>query len=145
MFPVAWTGLDYLSLVVLLVLAVFVRLARRSATAAVAPASPDDLADLDRGDLGAGAMVPMVTVLTAPARPERLVADLPVLPAVLAPTTERRSADPAASAVLPWLTDEAIDGEESQAPPVAPEAMTASYLFLIILMLMALLYRLAQG
>jgi len=144
-FPVAWTGLDVLSLLVLLVLAVFVRLARHPSTAPAAPAFPEHLADLDRRDLGAGAMLPLVTVLAEPERSEGLVADLPALLADLAPATERRSTDPAALAVLPWLADESVYGEEVQPPPVALEVMTAARLLLILLMLLALLYRLAQG
>jgi hypothetical protein len=144
-FPVAWTGLDFLSVLVLLVLAAFVRLARHAAITPATTAFPEPLADLDRRDLGAGAMLPLVTALAAPDRAEGLVADLPALLADLAPATERRSTDPAALAVLPWLADESVYGEEAQPPPVALEVMTAARLFLILLMLLALLYRLAQG
>jgi hypothetical protein len=144
-FPVGLTGLDYLSLVVLLVLAVLVFLARRP-LAEPSPASLaflDDLADLDRPHLGAGGMVPTVTALVEAGQSEGLMADLSALLAEVSPAAERRSADPAALAVFPWLTDEAFG--EAARPPVAPAVMTVARLVLVLLLLMALLYRLAQG
>lgn len=141
MFPEALTGFDLLSLVVLLVLALFIHLARRE----VGTSPPSDLAEaagLHRSDLGGGPMVAVATVLGEAGPPDGLVADLPALLAEISPAAERRSADPAALAVLPWLGAYA---EEAQPAAMAPAVLAAARLFLVVLMLMALLYRLAQG
>lgn len=143
MFPVTLTGFDVLSLAVLLVLALLVRLGRREEAIASRPSADfDEAAGLERADLGSGPMVATLSLLTEAGPPDGLVADLPALLAEVSPAAERRSTDPAALAVFPWL---AAYAEEAQPAAVAPAVLVAARLVLVVLMLMALLYRLAQG